>query len=212
MIAYKDKDIVVCVKPYGVSSQENGKDNMISRLRENFSCDVYPIHRLDVTTTGLIVYALNKKSAAGLSESVANGELEKEYYAIVNGKCRDSAELTDILFHDKIKNKSFVVSGERKGAKRAQLSYRRLDSAETDEGILSLVKIKLYTGRTHQIRVQMANIKNPLYGDGKYGAKNNGIIHLHSASLSFKHPVTGKKLSFVSVPEGGMWSYFKITE
>ena len=116
------------------------------------------------------------------------------------------------MFHDKVKNKSFVVSNERKGAKTARLSYKRLGSAETEEGKLSLVRIKLFTGRTHQIRVQMSNIKCPLYGDGKYGAKNNGKIHLHSATLSFPHPITGKIIGFSSLPEGDNWSLFKITE
>ena len=212
MIIYKDRDIAVCVKPYGVSSQENGADNMIARLKDELLCDVYPVHRLDTTTTGLIVYALNKKSAARLSSAVAEGKIEKEYLAIVNGECKESEDLNDILFHDKIKNKSFVVSNERKGAKTACLSYKRLGFAETEEGKLSLVRIKLFTGRTHQIRVQMSNIKCPLYGDGKYGAKNKGKIHLHSVALSFPHPSSGKIVSFSSVPDGDKWDLFKITE
>jgi len=212
MIVYKDNDIAVCVKPYGVSSQENGADNMIARLNKELLCEAYPVHRLDTATTGLMVYALNKKSAAVLSKSVTDGKIEKEYLAIVNGECEESAELTDILFHDKIKNKSFVVSNERKGAKKAHLVYKRLESVETDEGVLSLVRIRLFTGRTHQIRVQMSNIRHPLYGDGKYGARNRDKIHLHSAKLSFPHPATGKEITFSSVPDGGKWSLFKISE
>ena len=212
MIVYKDKDIAVCVKPYGVSSQESGNDNMIARLKDELLCPVYPVHRLDTTTTGLIVYALNQKSAAALSRTVADGKIEKEYLAIVNGECEESGELTDILFHDKIKNKSFVVSKERKGAKTAHLAYKKLDSAETDEGKLSLVRIRLFTGRTHQIRVQLANVRCPLYGDGKYGARNNGKIHLHSAKLTFPHPATGKNVSFASAPYGDKWDLFKTAD
>ena len=212
MICYKDKDIAVCIKPYGISSQENSGDNMISRLKQELGCEVYPVHRLDTTTTGLIVYALNKRSAAILSDAVADGKIKKEYYAIVNGECKEEEELNNILFHDKIRNKSFVVSTERKGAKPASLMYRRIDCVKDGTDTLSLVRIKLYTGRTHQIRVQMANIKNPLYGDGKYGARNSGRIHLHSAYLSFPHPKTGKTVSLSSAPEGEKWDLFKITE
>ena len=212
MICYKDKDIAVCIKPYGISSQDDGKDNMISRLKNELSCEVYPVHRLDTTTTGLIVYALNKRSAAKLSDSVARGEIKKEYLAVVNGECNNSGELNDLLFHDRIKNKSFVVSGERKGSKRAILTYNTLGSVNDEGTVLSLVRIALMTGRTHQIRVQMANIRNPLYGDGKYGAKNNGRIHLHSCYLSFPHPITGKKIELSSYPEGDKWELFKITE
>ncbi len=212
MIYYKDRDIAVCLKPYGIASQDDGKDNMISRLRNELSCEVYPVHRLDTATTGLIVYALNKKSAAKMSDAVARGELKKEYLAIVNGECHNTGELDDLLFHDRIKNKSFVISSERKGAKRALLTYRTLDTVNTEGDSLSLVRIQLLTGRTHQIRVQMANIRHPLYGDGKYGAKNNGRIHLHSAYLLFPHPVTGKEMKFSSLPDEGKWSLFKIKE
>ena len=171
IIYYKDKDIAVCEKIYGVSSQINDKENMVSMLEKELNCTVYPVHRLDTTTTGLIVYALNKKSAARLSDTVARGELNKEYYAVAHGEIS-------------------TVKGE----------------------MLSLVRIKLYTGRTHQIRVQMANMGSPLFGDGKYGAKDNGKIRLHSSYLSFPHPSSGRMLEFSSLPQGEIWDDFKISE
>ena len=90
---------------------------MVELLSNELKCEVYPVHRLDTTTTGLMVFALNKISAARLSDSVAKGELLKEYYAIVHGKLQPQGELIDLLYHDRIRNKSFVVKTERKGAK-----------------------------------------------------------------------------------------------
>ena len=211
-IYYKDKDVAVCEKPYGVSSQQSGGENMIELLANELKCELYPVHRLDTTTTGLMVFALNKTSAARLSDAVSKGELSKEYFAIVHGKLQPQGELIDLLYHDRIRNKSFVVKTERKGAKRAQLLYETLNTVSLDNKELSLVKIKLITGRTHQIRVQLANIGSPLYGDGKYGAKDNGRIHLHSASLSFMHPTKREVMSFTSVPEGELWSYLRVSE
>lgn len=206
---YKDKDIAVCVKPYGVSSQLNDGENMISMLQKELCANVFPIHRLDITTTGLMVFALNKKSAAALSDTVAKGMLGKEYYAVAHGNLQTQGHLIDNIYHDRIRNKSFVVKGERKGVKRAELEYFPISSTLYGGTELSLLRVKLYTGRTHQIRVQLANIGSPLYGDGKYGAVDNGRIHLHSSYLSFPHPVTGKTMEFLSYPEGEMWDIFR---
>ena len=211
-IVFKDKDIVVCEKPYGVSSQQSGGENMVDMLCAELGCQVYPVHRLDTATTGLMVYALNKSSAAKLSESMTKGELSKEYFAIVHGKIQTQGRLFDLLYHDRIKNKSFVVKTERKGSKRAELLYEPVDNIAACDTELSLLRIKLITGRTHQIRVQMANMGASLYGDGKYGARDNGRIHLHSAYLSFPHPIKKETMSFHSVPEGNLWDSFKIIE
>ena len=212
MIVYKDKDVAVCNKPYGVASQLSDKENMIDILKSQLGSEVYPVHRLDTTTTGLIVYALNKKSAAFLSDQVARSILTKEYFAVAHGRMNDEGELDDFLYHDRIKNKSFVVKGERKGAKKASLSYSVKDRISLDGEELSLVRIRLKTGRTHQIRVQFANIGSPLYGDGKYGAKDNGKIKLHSCYISFLHPTSKKQIEFSSVPSGETWDEFKISE
>ena len=211
-IYYIDKDIVVCEKPYGVSSQLSSGENMINLLSAELKKEVFPVHRLDTTTTGLMVYALNKVSAAKLSDTVSKGELSKEYYAIAHGELQPQGELNDLLYYDRIKNKSFVVGTERKGAKRAILTYKAISSVNVDGEMLSLVKIKLITGRTHQIRVQLANIGASLYGDGKYGARDKGKIHLHSTFLSFMHPTKKEIVSFSFVPKGGLWDSFSISE
>lgn len=211
-IYYKDRDVVVCEKPYGVSSQLSNKENMISILENELGCTVFPIHRLDTTTTGLIVYALNKKSASLLSDCVAKGYLNKEYYAVVHGKLATQGRLIDFLYHDRIRNKSFVAKSERGGTKKAELEYLITDSVQLNGEELSLVRIKLFTGRTHQIRVQMANAGGPLFGDGKYGAKDNGKIRLHSAYISFPHPKSGELMEFSSIPSGEIWELFKISE
>ena len=212
MIVYKDKDVIVCNKPYGVASQLSDKENMIDILKSQLGMEVYPVHRLDTTTTGLIVYAINKKSAAFLSDLVATSRLTKEYFAVAHGRMNDEGELNDFLYHDRIKNKSFVVKGERKGAKSASLSYSVKDRITYNGEELSLVRVRLKTGRTHQIRVQLANIGSPLYGDGKYGARDNSKIKLHSCYISFIHPTSKKQIKFSSVPQGEVWDEFKISE
>ena len=209
-IYYNDKDIVICEKPYGVSSQKSGGDNMVDMLKNQLECEIYPVHRLDTTTTGLIVFAKTEKSASILSRDIASHNFEKHYLAICHGSVDKTGEMRDFLFHDRIKNKSFVVENKRKGSKEAILEYEKI--AENNDKALSLVKIRLLTGRTHQIRVQLSSRGNMLYGDGKYGAKDNDKIALHSYALELNHPITKKKLSFKSIPEGGIWLSFDLEE
>ena len=198
MIIYQDKDIVVCEKRYGVSSQRSDKENMISILEQECGCEIYPVHRLDIQTTGLIVYAKNQKSASVLSQGIQNGLFRKEYVCLCHGNIEESGEMVDLLYHDKVKNKSFVVKSKRTGCKEARLSFYKIDSKSQGEYAFSLVRVRLFTGRTHQIRVQFSHRGYVLYGDGKYGAKDNGRIALHSAYISFPHPTTGELVSFES--------------
>lgn len=210
-ILYLDNDIAVCEKDYGVASQKSGGENMIDILSCEIGKEVFPVHRLDITTTGLIVYALNQKSASSLCAQVTNRTLEKEYFALVHGKVEDEGEMVDFLFHDSLKNKSFVRATKKGGAKEAKLEFRTLGRGFFEEKELSLVKIHLITGRTHQIRVQFASRSFPLFGDGKYGAKDNDKIALHSAYLSFVHPTTNKKMEFRSLPSStacSAWGVF----
>ena len=197
-IYYEDENITVCEKPYGVSSQESSGENMLSLLKSYTGCDIFCVHRLDTQTTGVMVYAKNKKSAAIMSQEVSSKVFSKEYMAICHGTPPKSGEMTDFLYHDKITNKSFVVKTKRNGAKEARLEYSVENEFEYKGKKLSLVKIKLQTGRTHQIRVQFAQRGFPLYGDGKYGAKDNDKIALHARKLSFFHPISGKELCFKS--------------
>ena len=207
-IYYNDKEIVICEKPYGVSSQKSSGDNMVDMLSSELGCNIYPVHRLDTTTTGLMAFAKTEKSAGTLSVDIANHKLDKHYLAICHGCVDKTGKMQDFLYHDRIKNKSFVVEKKRKGSKEAILEYELLEyDAKND---LSLVKIHLLTGRTHQIRVQFASRGNMLYGDGKYGGRDNDKIALHSHILELYHPITREKISIKSIPCGNMWELFTI--
>lgn len=209
-IYYEDNDVIVCEKPWGVSSQQSEKENMIDMLSLRTGAEIYPIHRLDITTDGVMVYAKNKRSAAALCRQAEQRTLKKEYICVVHGITEPQGEMTDLLFHDRLKNKSFVVKTTRAGAKEAKLEYKTLGVSANKS--LSLVLVKLHTGRTHQIRVQFSSRGHALYGDGKYGAKDNGKIALHSYRLSFTHPATGENMTFTSPPSAEIYSEFSKTD
>lgn len=193
---YQDDALIVCIKPRGVLSQEaSGQANMVSLLRECANSEIFPVHRLDREVTGVMVYAKTKAAAAALSAQIAAHTFQKIYLARVHGVPEPpKGTWEDLLFKDSAKNKVFVVRRERKGVKRAVLSYEVL---AVDAQGNALVKIALQTGRTHQIRVQFASRRHPLLGDRKYGARDEAtFLHLQSQSLAFSHPVTGEQMTF----------------
>ncbi len=198
-ILYEDKHIIVCVKERGLLSQDgNGKPCMTEKLKEHTKTEVYPVHRLDKDVGGVMVYALTKSAAAELSKQVADRTMEKNYLALVHGNPH-KGDMADLLFFDRSKNKSFVVKKERKGVKKALLSYEALSQGEDK----SLVRVVLHTGRTHQIRVQFASRKMPLYGDRRYGGRDEEkTIALWSYCISFNHPVIKERMSFELLPYG----------
>lgn len=203
-IFYQDKYLIVVYKPYGILSEAHeSKLNMPALLGQEIGAKVYPIHRLDRTTQGLMVYAKTEEAARRLSEMLRNGGIEKTYLAVIEGvPAGKEGRLTDLLFFDRRKNKSFVVKRERNGVKRAELDYSVLSSGEIGTSAVSLLKIRLLTGRTHQIRVQFASRKMPLVGDRRYGSRISADeIALCSAELSFKHPFTGEALAFRYEPK-----------
>lgn len=209
-IYFEDKHLVVCKKPYGVLSQRGNGENMIDLLCTQLECEIYPVHRLDTTTEGVMVYAKTEKMAALLSSVIADRNVIKEYLAVCHGATESEGEMVDLLFHDRIKNKSFVVDKKRGGSKEAKLQFYTLGSAFLKENeIISLVRVRLLTGRTHQIRVQFSSRGNMLYGDGKYGARDNDKIALYSYHLSFIHPLTKKEIDIYSYPKTGAWEYFE---
>lgn len=139
-------------------------------LSEQLGCGIFPVHRLDQTVGGVMVYAKTAQEAARLTQAMAQGQMQKTYLAVLTGCPAERAgTLEDLLFHDRAKNKTYVVRRQRGGVKQARLHYEIL--AEQDG--LSLARIRLETGRTHQIRVQFASRGLPLLGDGKYGSRDN---------------------------------------
>ncbi len=206
-ILYQDADIVVCVKPRGVLSEYHpSEENMVSLLG-----GVYPVHRLDRAVGGVMVYAKTKQAAARLCAGVQQGELRKTYTAVLSGvPASDEGELRDLLYHDARQNKTFVVNGVRKGAREAILRYRVLDRASRDGVDFCRVSIELLTGRSHQIRAQLASRGLPLVGDGKYGSRHKAkFTALYATSLSFVHPQSGRHLCFSApVPSDFPWDLF----
>lgn len=202
-VLYSDSNIAVIIKPAGVIS-EDGENSVPALVREALGVtDVYTIHRLDREVSGVMVYALTKRAAAALSRSVTENALEKIYLAVIHGTPNaPNGVYNDLLFKDSKKNKSYVVTRERKGVRRAELSYETLCTQDEK----SLVRIKLHTGRSHQIRVQFSSRKMPLVGDRKYGSDEKCNIALFSHSISF--PYNGKIVTFSALPSGDVWDEF----
>ena len=197
-ILYLCPELVVCVKPAGILSQagSNGRANMVSLLEAQLNSTIFPVHRLDREVGGVMVYARTKDAAGALSRQIQQGLVEKEYLAAVRGRPEPvQGQLNDLLFHDRTRNKTYVVDRKRRGVREAKLLYRVL----TTDGDHSLVQVHLLTGRTHQIRVQFSSRGYPLLGDGRYGG-GNGQVQLWSVSLTLDIPGFGRK-RFLSVPE-----------
>ncbi len=195
MILYSDNEIVVCIKEKGVLSQQGkpGQKSMIDILSAEYGCEIYPVHRLDKEVSGIMVYAKTQKAAANLSAQVSSREMEKHYIATTEkSDLPTEGTMEDLLYFDKVKNKSFVVKRERKGVKKAILEYSVIE--DTDEK--TSYRVRLLTGRTHQIRIQFASRKYPLVGDRKYGSKIEEDIGLVSCFIGFRHPKTGEWMEF----------------
>ena len=211
-ILFEDTHITVAVKPPLMLSEQSDRPNSFANLLANRNPNNYigVVHRLDLGVGGVMVYARTPLAASVLSRAVAAHEVKKEYLAVVHGKpeCEEDT-LTDLLFFDRTRNKSFVVDRERKGVKEAILSYQALETIEHPEhGTLTLVRIELKTGRTHQIRVQFSSRRHPLLGDGKYGASDHCPIALFSHRITFSHPKSRESLSFTQTPIGEPWDRF----
>lgn len=203
-ILFQDRALAVCLKPPGTLSQDGPGGSLPALLREQLGGDIYPVHRLDREAGGVMVYARTSRAAGALSAAMSAGAFQKRYLCIIQGRPEaEEGTYQDLLLHDKARNKSFVVQRMRGGVREASLDYRLL--AEQDG--LSLVLVRLHTGRTHQIRVQFASRGTPLLGDGKYGG-GRGQMALWSHALSFPHPVSGKPMSFQVPPEGPLWKPF----
>ena len=190
-ILYSDKELVVCVKPVGLDSESE----VPTELMKTLGGDIFTLHRLDKNVDGVMVYARTKAAAAALSKAIQEGRLVKEYVAMVHGTPPERGDWEDLLWKDSKKNKVFVVKRMRGGVKKARLEFTRLTAGEE-----SLVRIRLHTGRSHQIRVQFASRGYPLVGDHKYGAKDSSPAPmLFSCRLTF--PFQEETLQFEAKPD-----------
>ena len=213
IILYEDNHLLLVEKPIGLSSQPVQDGDSLPHWLEQAGYPVKPVHRLDKPTGGVMVYARSDKAAAKLSALVGqHDQFQKEYLAVVQGCPNKEADtLTDLLYHDVRRNKSYVVNRPRKGVREATLEYTVAETVTTEEGTFSLIKVRLHTGRTHQIRVQFASRKMPLYGDSRYGGVKGKALGLWSHRLTLPHPITGKIISGESKPDWNTapWCYFK---
>lgn len=204
-VLYEDNHLIVVVKPTNVLSQEDHTKDLDmltmvkSYIKEKYNKpgNVYVglVHRLDRMTSGIMVFAKTSKGASRLSDQIRQNQMEKKYFAIVEGITPVTGTLVNYLYKDEELVKSFVTNDKNKG-KRAELQFETQKAGKNR----SLVNVSLITGRHHQIRVQFAHSGHPLVGDTLYGAKTNGLIRLHAYYLSFYHPVTKEKLEFYENP------------
>ena len=201
-ILFDCKDFVICEKQPGLLSEhvENSSISLPVILEDQLGVKkIFTVHRLDKETAGLIVYALNSRAAAELSQSIQNGKMRKIYHALCVGKVeKDSDRLRDLLFYDRKRGKSFVVDRKRGGVKEALLEYTVIERLDGK----TLLSVELFTGRTHQIRVQFASRGYPLCGDRRYGApaEYGNSLCLCAVELSFPHPATGEMMEFKILP------------
>ena len=189
-ILYSDRDLAVCIKPVGLDSEAE----VPAELKKALGGEIFPIHRLDKNVGGVMVFARTKQAAAALSKAVQDGQMVKEYVAMVHGTPPEKGDWEDFLFKDSRKNKVFAVKKERKGVKYARLEFDRLTAGDP-----SLVHIRLHTGRSHQIRVQFSSRGFPLVGDHKYGSRDEKLEPmLFSCRITF--PWKGESKIFEAKP------------
>lgn len=218
-ILYEDNHIIVVLKPQNVPTcEDESKDRDLLNMIKDYIKETYSktgnvylglVHRLDRPTGGVMVFAKSSKAAARLSEQMKDGDFEKRYYAILVGEPKeDSAILTHYLKKNAITNTVYVCPPLTEGAKLAELDYKILEK----KGGYSLADVRLHTGRSHQIRVQMKAIGCPLYGDMRYGGESakKGKLALWAYYLAFTHPVSKERLVFRVQPpkEENPWAAF----
>lgn len=215
-VIYEDNHIIVVEKPVNIPSQgdKTGDIDMLTLIKEylkekyNKPGNVYLglVHRLDRPVGGIMVFAKTSKAAGRLSESIRNKEFNKCYLVIADGKFEHkSGVLEDYLLKNERTNTSKVVKTKTKNAKFARLEYEVVKYNE--EINLSVLKIKLDTGRHHQIRLQLASRNHSICGDQKYGTRGRGKqISLWAYKLEFPHPITKEMMCFELEPEHiGSW-------
>ena len=209
-ILYEDNHLLIVEKPVNIPVQadSSGDKDFLTMLKEDIKMrynkpgNVYLalVHRLDRPVGGVMLFAKTSKAASRISNEIRKQAMERKYLAVVEGTPKKkSGELNHFLYKDKEKNIVHAVGKNHPQAKRAILHY---EVVATSKGF-SLLSVELYTGRPHQIRVQLAENGTPLYGDQKYGSKNNrpGMqIALWAHQLTVKHPTKDEQVHVVSEP------------
>ena len=203
-ILYQDDRILVCVKPAGVLSTDEpgGLPDLLRQQLNDPNAVLRTVHRLDRAVSGLMVLARTSRAAADISSQIRSGSFEKEYLASVHGNPDDQGCFRDYLYRDKARRMTFVAEAPGEHSQEAKLDYSVVKRFENR----SIVRVRLYTGRTHQIRVQFSSRGYPLLGDKKYGLGEACSIGLWSCRLAFHHPRTEQRLSFeVEPPKEYPW-------
>ena len=199
-ILYSDPHILVCIKPPRVLSTDEpgGLPELVREALGDPKADVRTVHRLDRVVSGLMVLARNPRAASELSRQIREDQFEKEYLAVLHGIPQEpEGTLVDLLLRNKAERKTYVVQEPGKGVQEAVLDYWTLNTTQD----LSRVRIRLRTGRTHQIRAQFSSRDLPLVGDRKYSLNEDPCeIALWSAKIGFTHPATGKWMEFTHQP------------
>jgi 23S rRNA pseudouridine1911/1915/1917 synthase len=209
-ILHKDNQVIAFNKPAGLPVQpDKSKDPSLLGLGASYiRHDLYPIHRLDRPTSGLVLLGQKPSAQAAVSEQFKAGTVDKQYLAIVGERPADEAGTRVQWISEERNNRSVVSDDESPGARRAELTYRYLGSSER----YHLLHITLKTGRKHQIRAQMAALGSPLRGDTKYGFKRSnpgGTIDLHSWKLAFDHPISKQRIQLTAPPpDEPVWAAF----
>lgn len=214
-ILYEDAQVLVCVKPAGIASETRkaGEQDMVSLLRnyrhqKGETPYIGMVHRLDQPVEGLLVFGKDEKSTGALAKQMKQDGFLKIYLAVTEGRMpAQEGKLVDYLKKDGRSNTSCVAAEGEPQAKKAELSYKVLETDEGQERVYNLVRIQLVTGRHHQIRVQMAHLGTPVAGDFKYGRGGQGM-GLCACKLKFKHPRTGKLMEFAITPSQQLFQKF----
>lgn len=199
-LLYRDDALLVCVKPAGVLSEDRGEDSAPALLRDELGGYIGVVHRLDRPVGGVMVFSRDPGMTGKLTQSFSETG-EKTYLAVVSGDPGDGGTYEDLLYHDPRANKTFVVRRMRTGVRQARLRFEKIRSEQVGGQTLSLLRVTLETGRTHQIRTQFASRSMPIVGDRRYGSrvKADGIA-LWSARIAFDHPVDGRRMVFQKDP------------
>lgn len=211
-LLYTDPSLIVCVKPVGISSESPGLPDLVA---EQCGCKALPVHRLDQGTGGVIVLARTSAACASMQRLFQENKVKKEYLAVISG-CPEEIDgfFTDLLWHDRQKNKSFVVDRRRAGIKEASCAWKLMNSTFYDGQKIALIRVFLHTGRTHQIRVQFGSRGFPLVGDRKYGSRLAAeTFALWASAISFPRPdQKSGSLSFTSLPPDIFpWNLFDLS-